>query len=404
MRHGARIFLGTRLRPQFDRGGTRSVVEGDDARSQRSADLCPLSGVTLTPWMQRGIDAFDPTETLIPRWAKMPSVELGGTMQRRESITLIGGAAVAWPALARAQQPGKTIGFLGAGTAAAWIGVGGVASFERRLRALGWIDGQTVSIVYRWADGKSDRFGEIAAEFVKLKVDVILTAGSAVAAAKQATSTIPIVFAAAVDPVASGFVDSLARPGGNVTGLSLQSSDIAPKRLEILREAIPGLSRLGVLANAAYPGAFRESAAVQEVAGKLGFAVSALDIRRADDIAPAIKSLNGRPQALYVCTESLVVSNFGKINALAREANVATLWGAREYVRADGFISYGPNEVDQFRLAADYVDKILRGVKPADIPVAQPTKIDLVINLKTAKALGLTIAESFLLRADEVIE
>jgi putative ABC transport system substrate-binding protein len=239
---------------------------------------------------------------------------------------------------------------------------------------------------------------------VKLKVDVILTAGSAVSAAKQATSTIPIVFAAAVDPVASGFVSSLARPGGNVTGLSLQSTEIAPKRIEILREAIPGLSRLGVLANAGYPGALRESAAVQEVAGKLGFSVSALDIRGADDIAPAIKSLNGRPQALYVCTDSLIVSNFEKINALAREASVATLWGAREYVRVDGFISYGPNEVDQFRLAADYVDKILKGVKAADIPVEQPTKFDLVINLKTANALGLTIPPMLLGRADEVIE
>ena len=251
---------------------------------------------------------------------------------------------------------------------------------------------------------KSDRFGEIATEFVGLKVDVILTAGSAVAAAKRVTSTIPIVFAVAVDPVASGFVDSLARPGGNVTGLSLQSSDIAPKRIEILREAIPGLGRLAVLANAGYPGAARELAAVQEIARKLGLAVSALDIHRADDIAPEIQSLKGSPKALYLCTDALVVANMRNINALAREAHVATMWGAREYARAGGFISYGPNEADMFRLAADYVDKILKGAKPGDIPVAQPTKIDLAINLKTAKVLGLKITEAFLLRADEVIE
>jgi putative ABC transport system substrate-binding protein len=302
----------------------------------------------------------------------------------------------------RAQQPVKTIGFLGAGGAAAWAPM--VASFEQRLRELGWIDGRTVSIVYRWAEGKRDRFGDIAAEFVRLKVDVILTAGSAVAAAMQATSTIPIIFAVALDPVASGFVASLAQPGGNVTGLSLQSSDIAPKRIEILREAMPGLVRLAVLANAGYPGAARESAMVQEVARNLGIAVSALDIHRAEDIAPAIKSLDGSPQALYVCTDSLTVANVADINSLARDAHVATFWSASEYLRTGGFISYGPNEVDQFRMAADYTDKVLRGTKPADIPVSQPTKIDLAVNLKTAKALGVTVPEAFLLRADVVIE
>jgi putative ABC transport system substrate-binding protein len=310
--------------------------------------------------------------------------------------------ASTWSAGAWAQQPGKTIGFLGAGAATAWAPM--VAGFEQRLGELGWVNGSSVAILYRWADGKSDRFDDIAKEFVKLKVDVILTAGSAVPAAKRATSAIPIVFAVAIDPVASGFVDSLARPGGNVTGLSLQSSDIAAKRIEILREAIPGLNRLAVLANANYPGAVRESAAVQEIGRTLGLAVSALDVHGADDIAPAIASLKGTPQALYLCTDSLVIANMRRINTLAREAHVATMWGAREFARSDGFISYGPSEVDQFRMAADYVDKILKGTKPFDIPVAQPTKIELVINLRTAKVLDLTIAESFLLRADEVIE
>ncbi|SHI13772.1 ABC transporter substrate-binding protein [Bradyrhizobium erythrophlei] len=322
-------------------------------------------------------------------------------MRRRDFLGVLGGA-VAWPAMAHAQQPTKTVGVLGAGGAAAWAPM--IAAFEQRLRELGWINGGNVAIVYRWAEGKSEGFRDIAAEFVKLKVDVILTAGSAVPVAKQVTSTIPIVFAVAVDPVASGFVESLARPGGNVTGLSLQSRDIAPKRIEILREAIPGLSRIAVLANAGYPPSTRESEIVQKVAGKVGIGVNALRINRAVDIAPAIASLNGGSQALYVCTESLVVTNAANINALARSAHVATLWGAREFIRTDGFISYGPNEVDQFRLSADYVDKILKGAKPADLPVAQPTKIDLAINLKTAKALGLVIAESFLVRADEVIE
>ena len=311
--------------------------------------------------------------------------------------------AVAWPHAARAETPAKTIAMLGAATPAAWGPM--VTSFEARLRELGWIDGRTAALVYRWAEGDSNRYSGIAAELVQMKVDVIVTVGSAAATVMRATSTIPIVLAAAVDPVASGFVQSLSHPGGNVTGLSLQSSEIGTKRLEILREAIPDLKHLAVMANAGYPGSARESAVVQETARKLGLTADALDIRRADDIAPAIHSVKDRARALYICTDSLVVSNWPRINAAAREANVATMWGAREWIRTEGgFISYGPNESGQFRQAADYVDKILKGANPADIPVAQPTKIDLAINLKTAKALGLSIPETFLLRADEVIE
>jgi len=324
-------------------------------------------------------------------------------MRRRDLIGLISGVLVGHPLAALAQLANlPTIGFLGAGSETAWEPM--VTAFDERLRELGWIDGRTITIVYRWAEGKSDRFSEIATEFVQRKVDVILTVGSAVAAAKQATTTIPIIFAAALDPVASGFVDSLARPGGNVTGLSLESSDIAPKRIEILREVIPNLQHLAVLANAGYPGAARESAAIQATARGLGLVVSALDIYRAEDIAPAIELIRDRAKALYVCTDSLVVSNVRHINELALHGHVATMWGSREYVHAGGFISYGPNEVDQFRLAADYVNKILKGSKPVDIPVAQPTKIDLAVNLKIAEALGLTIPETFLVRADEVIE
>ena len=311
--------------------------------------------------------------------------------------------AVAWPHAARAQASAKTVAMLGAATPAAWGPM--VTSFEARLRELGWIDGRTAALVYRWAEGDSNRYSGITAELVQMKVDVIVTVGSAAATVMRATSTIPIVLAAAVDPVASGFVQSLSHPGGNVTGLSLQSSEIGTKRLEILREAIPDLKHLAVMANAGYPGSARESAVVQETARKLGLTADALDIRRADDIAPAIHSVKDRARALYICTDSLVVSNWPRINAAAREANVATMWGAREWIRTEGgFISYGPNESGQFRQAADYVDKILKGANPADIPVAQPTKIDLAINLKTAKALGLSIPETFLLRADEVIE
>jgi len=311
--------------------------------------------------------------------------------------------AGAWPLAARAQTPGKTIAMLGAASPAVWGPM--VASFEERLRELGWIDGRTVAIIYRWAEGDSSRYAEIAAEFVAMKVDVIVTVGGAAATVMRATNTIPIVLAAAVDPVASGFVGSLAHPGGNVTGLSLQSSEIGTKRLEILREAIPGLKHLAVMANANYPGSVRESAAVREAARKLGLAADALDIHRPEDIAPAIASVKGSATALYICTDSLVVTNWPRINAAAREANLATMWGAREWIHSEGgFMSYGPNESGQFRQAADYVDKILKGANPADIPVAQPTKIELAVNLKTAKALGLSIPETFLLRADEVIE
>jgi putative ABC transport system substrate-binding protein len=324
------------------------------------------------------------------------------TLRRRDILAGLL-CAGAWPLAARAQTPGKTIAMLGAASPAVWGPM--VASFEERLRELGWIDGRTVTIIYRWAEGDSSRYAEIAAEFVAMKVDVIVTVGGAAATVMRATNTIPIVLAAAVDPVASGFVQSLSHPGGNVTGLSLQSSEIGNKRLEILREAIPGLKHLAVMANANYPGSARESAAVREAARKLGLAADALDIHRPEDIAPAILSVKGSATALYICTDSLVVTNWPRINAAAREANLATMWGAREWIHSEGgFMSYGPNESGQFRQAADYVDKILKGANPADIPVAQPTKIELAVNLKTAKALGLSIPETFLLRADEVIE
>jgi ABC-type uncharacterized transport system substrate-binding protein len=326
-------------------------------------------------------------------------------MQRRKFITLIGGAAAGWPLVVRAQQPAKlpTIGFLGAATplvASQWV-----TAFAKRLRELGWIEGRTVAIEYRWAEGRSERFAEIAAEFVGLKVDVIVTWGSApVVAAKQATMTIPIVFAAQTDPVGAGIVANLARPGGNVTGLSLQQADTVGKRLELLREVVPNVGRLAIMANAGAPGAVLEMREVQARARTLGLEVTTLEFRQAEDIAPAIETLKSRADALYFATDPLLFTDRIRINTLARGALLPTIYGSREYVESGGLMSYGANFADQFRRAGDYVDKILRGAKPGDIPVEQPTKFELVINLKTAKVLGLTVPPSLLSRADEVIE
>jgi putative ABC transport system substrate-binding protein len=325
-------------------------------------------------------------------------------MKRREFITLLGGAA-AWPVAARAQQAGKlpTIGFLVAGTPTShgqWV-----AAFVQRLRELGWIEGRTITIEYRWAEGRSERFAEIAAELVRRKVDVIVTSATeAIVAAKQATSVIPIVFAAAGDPVGTGLVASLARPGGNVTGLSIQQTDVAAKRLELLREVVPGLQRLAIWANAGSPSNVVEMAEVAATARTLGLEVATPEIRRAEDIAFVFEALKGRAEALYVCADPLATTNRTRINILAVGARLPTMHGTRDMVEAGGLMSYGPNFPNQFRRAADYVDRILRGAKPAEIPVEQPTKFDLVINLTTAKALGLDVPPALLARADEVIE
>ena len=318
-------------------------------------------------------------------------------------MTLLGGAAAAWPLAARAQQTKlPTIGFLGASTPSNWIPW--TAAFVQRMRELGWTEGRTVAIEYRWAEGRTERYTEIATEFVRLKVDVIVTVGTAIAAAKQATSTIPIVFASAVDPVGSGMVASLAHPGGNATGLSVQATELAGKRIELLREVLPNLRRLAVIADVSYSGSVLEAAEVQAAARKVGLDVDVLEIRHAKDIVPAFDALKSGAQALYVCPDALVNANHARINTLALGARLPTIHPFREYLGAGGFMSYGVNIADMFRRAGDFVDKILKGTKPADLPVEQPTKFELVINLTTAKALGLKIPESFLLRADEVIE
>jgi len=321
--------------------------------------------------------------------------------RRKLLATLLGGAAAAWPLAARAQQPGKlpTIGFLGAAPA---IESQRVAAFGQRLRELGWIEGRTVAIEYRWAEGRNERYAENAADLVRLKVDVIVTSTTPTSlAAKQATAVIPIVFAAANDPVGTGLVATLARPGGNVTGLANQISDASGKKLEFLREVVPGLRRLAIMANADNPGSMLDMGEAQATARRLGLEITPSEIRRA---APAFEALKGRADALYLCPDALLNTNRIGINILAVGARLPTMHGHREYVEAGGLMSYGHNNPDQFRRAADFVDKILRGAKPADIPVEQPNLYDFVVNLRTARALGLLLPQSVLLRATRVID
>ncbi|HEV2057626.1 MAG TPA: ABC transporter substrate-binding protein [Methylomirabilota bacterium] len=314
-------------------------------------------------------------------------------------------ALLAAPLGAHAQQLAKlpTIGFLGASTPSGmsrWV-----AAFLDRLHELGWTEGRNVTIEYRWAEGRTERSAEIVAEFVRLKVNVIVTYGTAaVLVAKQATSVIPIVFAAAADPVGNSLVSSLARPGGNVTGISLQQTDTTGKRFQLLRDLVPNLRRLAIIAHVASAGAMLEMRNLQALAGTLGLEASALEIRRPEDIAPAVEALKGRAEALFVVVDPLLFANRRQIHTLALGAQLLTICNYREFTEEGCLMSYGPNYPDLWRRAADFVDKILRGTKPNEIPVEQPTRFDLVVNLSTAKALRLTIPQSFLLRVDHFIE
>jgi ABC-type uncharacterized transport system substrate-binding protein len=325
-------------------------------------------------------------------------------MRRRAVLMLLSGAAVAWPGGAWAQQQKlPIIGFLGGSTPSAtsqWTAI-----FVKRLRELDWVEGKNIEVEYRWAEGRTDRYTEIVAEFVHAKVAVIVTSGTEpVIAAKQLTSTIPIVFTTAGDPVGSGLVTSLARPGGNVTGLSNQQTDLAGKRLELLREVVPHLRRLAIMANYRNPAAVSETRDVQAVAAALQMQVTTVVIRSSEEITSAFEALKGNVDALYVVIDPFVSGNGVRINTLALGARLPTMHGFREIAQAGGLMSYGPDFQHLFRRAAELVDRILRGTKPGDIPVEQPTKFELIINLTTAKALGLTVPSSLLARADEVIE
>ena len=325
-------------------------------------------------------------------------------MKRRDFITLLGGAAVVWPLATRAQQAGKirTIGILNAGSA----GVPSAVVLPDALRELGWIEGKNIVFERRYAENRVERLPELAAELVRLNVDVIVGLGTlAPLAAKGATTTIPIVMTAAGDPLGSGLVASLARPGGNVTGMSLMAPDLGGKRLELLKELLPRLARVAVLWNAAnpYPAlVFKET----QAAGRtLGIEVQSLEVRDPRDFDGAFEALRRqRPDALITVEDPLTFNYMKLIADFAAGQRLPTLHGFREDVAAGALMSYGANLADLFRRAAGYVDKILRGAKPADLPVQQPTKFDLVINLTTAKALGLEVPPTLLARADEVIE
>ena len=325
-------------------------------------------------------------------------------MDRREFITLLSSAAVAWPSATRAEQPPiPVIGLLGSSAALAqseWT-----AAFLQRLRELGWSDGRNIIIDYRWGEGHPERFSEIAAEFVQRKVTLILTHNTPpTLAAKQATSTIPIVFATAGDPLGAGIVASLTRPGGNITGLSSRTPDAAAKRLEIFQQVVPGLRRLATLADVDNPYAALDLRLFNEAARTLGIEVLSFEIQRSEQLDSVFDAVKGRTDALYVLPVPVLFANRARINTLALSARLPTLHGVREYVEAGGLMSYGPNWLSMWRRAADLVDKILRGAKPAEIPIEQPIEFDLVINLRTASALGLAIPDKLLALANAVIE
>jgi len=324
-------------------------------------------------------------------------------MRRREFIALLGVATVAWPLAARAQQPNKvpTIGFIGPDAAnwTAWT-----SAFAERLAELGWIDGRTVAIDYRWSQGRRERVAEFASEFVQQKVDVIVTYGGAVTTLRKATMTIPIVFALSNDPIGGGLVASLSRPGGNTTGLSIESADTVSKRLELLRDVVPQFRRLAVLFDAGYPAAVKEAAEVRSAAHALGLDIASHEVRRGDDVAPALEALKSQSDALYVVEDALISPHVARIIAFAIGARLPTSFINGDYVRAGGLMSYGPSYPTLFRRTAEIADKILRGAKPADIPVEQPSKFEFVINMKTAKSIGLTISDKMLALADEVVE
>jgi putative tryptophan/tyrosine transport system substrate-binding protein len=326
-------------------------------------------------------------------------------LRRREFITLLGWAAAAWPLAARAQQAGKVyrIGVFSAGTDTlpkAWL------ALADGLRELGWIEGKNVMFERRFAENQLDRLPGLAAELVHLDVDLIVTGGTlAPLAAKQATATIPIVMGSAGDPVGSGLVASLARPGGNVTGLSLMAPDLGGKRLELLKEILPGISHVAILWNAAnpYPAlVFRET---QDAARTLRIELESLEVRGPDDLDSALDAaIRSRVGALITVEDPLTVTHRKQIADFTANNRLPAIYGLSEFVDAGGLMSYGAHMADLYRRAAGYADKILRGAKPADLPVEQPTKFELVINLKTAKALGLTVPLIMQMTADEVIE
>jgi putative tryptophan/tyrosine transport system substrate-binding protein len=326
-------------------------------------------------------------------------------MRRREFIALIGGAAVAWPLAARAQQPGRVyrIGFL-------WHGpdefLDALEAFRQGLRDLGYVEGRNIVVEYRWAEGKPERMREMAEELVRLQVDIILAPSSIyTAAARQATSTIPIVFVSHADPLGTGHVASLAQPGGNVTGLSLMMTETNVKGLELFKEAIPGLSRVGVIFDPATPSHGPGLKAVEAAGPSLGVRIQPLPVRSTGEFESAFAAMTREHcDGMLVLSTPLFIAAAKPLAEFAIKHRLPSLFGPRHHVEAGGLMSYSPNRADLWRRGAVFVDKILKGAKPKDLPVQQPTKFELVINLKTAKAIGIKIPEAFLLRADTVVE
>jgi putative tryptophan/tyrosine transport system substrate-binding protein len=325
-------------------------------------------------------------------------------VRRRDFVALAGGIA-AWPLLAHAQT-GKLyrIGFLGNSTAALEANL--TAQFRDGLRDLGYDEGKNIVIEYRWADGKYDRFPSLIAELIALKVDVIVTAGTpATFAVKKATSSIPLVMVAVGDPVGTGVVPSLARPGGNITGLSSMAPDLEGKRLQLLREVVPKLSRVAVMWNPVNPFHVISLKNVNAAAQTLQMKVQPVEVRVTEDIEPALAAiLTARPEALVILADRVFLHNRGRLMDFAARNRLPGIYAYRELVEAGGLMSFGPSYEDMHRRAATYVDEILKGAKPGDLPIQQPTKFDLVINMKAANALGLAIPPTLLARADEVIE
>jgi putative tryptophan/tyrosine transport system substrate-binding protein len=338
--------------------------------------------------------------------AAIKACGVGRAMRRREFISLLGGVAVARPVVARAQQTVKipSLGFLTAGSPGA--GSPGLPALLEGLGQLGWLEGKTIVIEYRYAENSDDRLHEMAAELVRRKVNVIVSAGTlASLAAKHATTTIPIVMTSSGDPLRNGLVASLAQPGGNVTGLSLMMSDVSGKRLELLKELVPGLSRVAVLWNSTNPYptiVFKET---QEAARRLGIEVESFEVKGPDDFATAYGLARQKhPEALFTIDDPLTLSQLNQIFDFATRNHLPAIYSLPEFAAAGGLMAYGASVRDLYRRAATYVDKILRGARPAELPVEQPSKFELVINLRTAKAMGLTIPPALLARADEVIE
>jgi putative ABC transport system substrate-binding protein len=323
-------------------------------------------------------------------------------MQRREFITLLGGAVAVSPLAVKAQQANKVyrIGTISAGQPT------GRNDFRDALNALGWIEGKNLIYERRYAENRLERLPDLVAELIRLNVDVIVATGTlAPIAAKRATTTIPIVMTSAGDPLGSGLVASLAKPGGNVTGLSLMAPELAGKRLELLKEIIPGLTRIAVLWNAANPYSANVFDQTKLAAEKLGVEVQSLRIRSPNDLDGALEeALRQNAAALIAVEDPLTFDNRQQIVTFAAKSKLPAIYGVREFADAGGLLAYGANLADLSRRAAGYVDKILKGAKPSDIPVEQPTKFDFVMNLKTAKSLGLIIPPALLARADEVIE